>query len=436
MPMALASATGRRVIREVRASEAQDIRWRGSPFDVGNRLYRLRGPFDPEAFGPAIAEVIARHEALRCSLHEHGELLMRIYADAPTPFEYVVADGATLADRETWFDEWLRKEIHRPFDRGCVPLFRAAVVRLGEMDHALLLVIDHIVSDGWSIEILVREISDFYCKVIGKSTRAAKEVGRYSDWIAHERSTLNAERWSQREAYWRQKFPGGPQDLEVRLPVQRASEGITGPVELIDLELDHGTAEGLRQTAQRMRVTLFVLTATVLVRLLQRELGQERITLSTSYASRFSPATTSIIGYLARTVWIPTRPGPTLDLTEAAHVFQEDLLEVVEQADIPVRSVFQRLWGPDARRLMSEVPQVDFLCGPFWGSSLAIPDVEVHARELHDGGSDGLLSVSLADHGSRIDVQIASAPGLLVDGFAEGLARGYVADLTALPNAL
>lgn len=436
--MALASATGPCTIREVRASDAQEIRWRGSPFDVGNCVYRLRGPLVPEAFGPAFAEVIARHEALRCSLHEQGEeLLMRIYADVPPLLEYVVADGASLADREMWLEGWLEEEIHRPFNRGRPPLLRAALIRLDEMDHVLLLVIDHIVSDGWSIEILAREISDAYRRAIGELVPSAQEVGRYSDWVAQERSILSSERRAQREAYWQRKFPNGPRDLEVRLPVQGESEGSAtlGPVELIDLTLDRSVAEGLHQVSQQMRVTLFVLTGTVLVRLLQREVDQDRITLSTSYASRFSAAATSIVGYLARTVWIPTRPAPNLDLSEAARVFQMDLLETIEHADIPVRSVFQRLWGPNARELMKEVPQVDFLCAPFWGDSLTIPGVEVDARELHDGESDGLLSVSLADRGSRIDVQVASAPGLLAGGFAERLARRYVDDLTALADS-
>lgn len=432
-PVTPRSAASAVVTREVRASVAQEMRWRGSAISLVNRVYRLRGRLSPDALREALATVTARHEALRCSLHHDGELRMRVYRTVPTALSCIAAQGRTLAEREAWLGAWVTEEIGRPFERGEPPLVRATLARLDEEDHVFVLVIDHIISDGWSVELLAREISEAYRAAIGEEAALPADVHQYPGWVAQQRAALTEERLAARTAFWAAKFPGGPVDTAVWLSGYRApGAAVQGRAGIIEATLGEDATSGLRQAARDLQVTLYVLTATVLVRLLQKEAGQERITLSTSAASRFSPQTASMIGYLATTIWVPTTLAGAGDLRTAVRAFQHDLLDAMAKSDVPARMVFERLWGPEARALMDAVPQAGFLCTPFWGESLAFPGIDVEATEIDDGSADCTLSFYLTDRGSRIEVQERFVPEALEHRYACGLLDSYLADLQAV----
>jgi hypothetical protein len=420
------------VVRRVRASSAQEGRWRGSAFDVVNRVYRLRGPLDAAALHAAFADVTERHESLRCSLSEDGELFLRVHTDVPPPLTTIDAQGETVPEREAWLHTWLTAETTRPFDRETPPLMRATLVRMGPDDHVLAIVLDHIISDGWSVEVLAGELGNRYQAALGAEVPALDELFQYPDWVVEERAVRTEERLAARTDFWRDKLPEGPGDVAVWLSGYRdAGDAEPETTGLLETVLDKDLTEGLRRTARRLRVTLNVLTATVLIRLLQRDTGQERITLSTSSASRFSPDTASMIGYLATTIWIPSTLRGATDLPAAARGFQQDMHEVMAKADVPARHVFERLWGLSARSQMDALPQVGFLCTPFWGEALDLPGIDVAAEEFDDREADGTLSVYLTDRGSHIELQVRFFQETLVDGYAERLLAEYLADLSA-----
>jgi hypothetical protein len=428
--MPVTPPAGAPVVRQVRASYAQELRWGGSAFGAVNRVYRLRGALSVDALRAAFATVTDRHEALRCGFRYDGALMMRVHRQVPPPLCCVEAPGAERAERQAWLAAWLGEEVTRGFERGRPPLMRATLVRLDSQEHALVLVIDHIISDGWSIDLLARELGVAYRAAIGEDVSLPADVRQYPDWVVLERAALTEEHLAARSAFWRERFPGGPEDVAVPLSGYRpAPEPGDGTAGIIDVPLDPELTDALRRAARNLGVTLYVLTATALVLLLQEDCGQERITLSTSSASRFNPETATMIGYLATTIWVPTTLGRARDLPAAVLAFQRDLIEVLARSDVPARLAFQRLWGPQARALMDRVPQVGFLCTPFWGESLALPGVEVDASELDDGGADAAFSVYLFDRRSSIDVQARFMPDVLEDGYARRLLDGYVATL-------
>jgi hypothetical protein len=315
-------------------------------------------------------------------------------------------------------------------------LIRATLIQLDDDDHALVLVIDHIIADGWSADLLARELSVAYREAIGEAAALPAEIHQYPDWVAHEWETFTEEYLTTREAFWRDRFPVGPTDVAVWLPGYRGrADSSRRLVEVIKGDLGETTTIGLREAASRLHVTLYVLTASVLVRLLRNETGQERVTLSTSSASRFSPQTASMIGYLATTIWVSTTIAAGDDLRATTEAFRSSLLEVITMADVPARAVFERLWGRNARALMSAVPQVDFLCSPFWGDSLQLPGLDIEASEFEDCSADGALSVFLTDYGSRIEVQVRSVAGEFEEGYPRTLLDRYLSDLTALAGA-
>jgi hypothetical protein len=423
-------ASGAGALRKVPASWSQRLRWGGSRFDVVNWTYRLRGPLDRRALQMAISAVVARHDALRSSFEEDERLMMCVHREVSAPLAFLEAEGGNLEERECWVSKWLAEEIQVGFDREVAPLFRAVLVSLDEADHVLLLLADHIVTDGWSLQVIGEDLGWFYRDATGTEKSSLPPAYQYSDWMAHQDKELTAEHVASRVGFWKQIFPNGPADLGVSLPAyQDLSEGPERRALNIERVVSARLTDGLRRAASQARVTLFALAGTILVRALEEFTGQDRITLSTSSASRFDERTIGMVGYLATTVWIRTDFSRALSLADQARTFQSDLFAVVEMSDVPTRGVFERLWGPEVRKLTDRVPQVDFLCSEFWGDSLVIPGVEIEATEVHTGEADGALGVFLTVRRAGIDVQIVCVPGELDVDQVSQFADQYVAAL-------
>ncbi|HEX7238835.1 MAG TPA: amino acid adenylation domain-containing protein, partial [Longimicrobiaceae bacterium] len=154
-----------RVSREgpVRASFAQQRLWLVDRMEPGSPVYnmphalRLRGPLDVGALRRSLDTLVARHETLRTTLEEQGgEPVQVIHAPAPVALEVVEVAGEAEAARLA------AEEAVRPFDLAAGPLLRSTILRLGEDDHVLLFTLHHVVSDGWSMDVLVREVSVLY----------------------------------------------------------------------------------------------------------------------------------------------------------------------------------------------------------------------------------------------------------------------------------
>jgi hypothetical protein len=430
----LSLPAGADLVREFPASPAQEARWRGASYDIVNRVYRLRGDLDRDALVVAVQRVVDRHQALRCGLRQTaGGLVMRVEPRVPAPLRQRDAEGASLAEREQWQRAWVARECTTGFERGRAPLMRLSLIRVDQRDHVLVVVIDHIVCDGWSVEVFARELSAAYrAAVTGAADALPADIGQFPPWAAEQRALLTAARLAALSDHWTAKFPGGPSDLGVALPAGAAAGGdrAADPVRILHHRLDAAVTAGLREAARRHGLTLNALTAAALVRRLQADTGRRRITVSTSSAARFTPRTESMIGYLATTIWIPTTLDGASDLPTAARAFHRDLLGAMAGSQVPARVLFDHLWGPGARAAMDAAPQVGFLCTPFWGGSLTLPGIDVEAEEFDDRTIDGALSVFLTDRGTSLDVDVRFSAERLCEDYGRGLLRGYLADLT------
>jgi myxalamid-type nonribosomal peptide synthetase MxaA len=399
-------------------------------------VYRLSGPLDAAALEEAFASLVARHEALRASLDMRGgELMMDVHSHVQTPLSFVDVGDRPASEREAAVQRYVGEQLRKPFVRTIAPLLRATLIRVETDEYVLVVIIDHIVSDGWSVDVLARDLSRCYRQALGE-VRASPPAMQYPDFAARQWEQLTEERLDALAGFYGRLFPHGPSDMAVRLPGYHVPSSATSHEPLRGVPLDAGlgrdATEGLRSAARKLRVTLFVLTATVFAELLQRESDQERITLSTSFAGRTGPGEESMIGYLARTVWVPTTLSGTRDLTLDARTFQSDMLGVIDEADIPPRVVFDRIWGANARAEMDLVPQADFLCAPFWAESLELPGIRVEASEAEEGIAEGAVSIYLTDRGSHIDAQLRFPPERLGEAYARSVFEDYLARLQAI----
>ncbi|MFL5538401.1 MAG: condensation domain-containing protein, partial [Longimicrobiaceae bacterium] len=204
-------------------SFAQERLWFIDRLQPGSATYnipvarRLGGALDEVALERALGEIVRRHEALRTTFAEADGSPVQVIA----PFGGFTLrlddlSGLADADREAEVRRRATEEAMRPFDLTAGPLFRAALLRLGAEDHVLLLSMHHIVSDGWSMGVLSREVSALYAAYReGRESPLPELAVQYADYAAWQREHLRGEMLERQLSYWRERLAGAPELLEL-----------------------------------------------------------------------------------------------------------------------------------------------------------------------------------------------------------------------------
>jgi Condensation domain len=212
--------------RPLPLSFGQQRLWLIDRIDPGSTEYvvplalRLRGRLDVAAWNRAWQEVVARHEVLRTRYLEDGGEPRQVIDPAPAELDIETVDVQAADDPETIAHELATVLASRPFDLAADWPMRALLIRLGEQDHVLALSCHHVALDGWSIDILVRELRALYqAKVADRPSPLPELAVQYADYAKWERETLaRRESFASAQQYWRDQLAGS-QPLE--LPTDR-----------------------------------------------------------------------------------------------------------------------------------------------------------------------------------------------------------------------
>jgi amino acid adenylation domain-containing protein len=289
-------------------SFAQERLWFLDRLVPGTALYnmpvaaRIRGPLDRRALSCTLAEIARRHEVLRTRfLDVDGRALQSI---APAiAIEVPVVDLAGLAEteRERSVRRIAREEAREPFDLAHGPLLRARLVRLAEAEHVVLLTLHHIVADGWSMAVLVRELVVLYPAIAqGRPSPLPALRLQYADWAEWQRRRLAGDALQEPMQYWRRQLAELPV-LELPTdrprPAVRTFHGATRPFSvprpLRDRLEDLGKGEG---------ATLFMTLLAVFQVLLGRHSGQRDVAVGTPVAGRNHADVEGLIGLFVNTL--------------------------------------------------------------------------------------------------------------------------------------
>ncbi|MET0623242.1 MAG: amino acid adenylation domain-containing protein, partial [Pyrinomonadaceae bacterium] len=304
---------------------------------------RMAGRFDAGAMAAALGEVVRRHEALRTTFEQQGERPVQVIHE-PRAFDLPVVDLSTLpeAERERRLRAALTEEALRPFDLERGPLLRAGVVRLGEEEHVLHATMHHIVSDGWSMGVLVREVGTLYAAFSeGRESPLAELPVQYADYAAWQRAWLQGEVLERQLTYWREQLTGAavlelPTDRP-RPPVQSfrgASHAFGVPAPVV---------ARLEELSNRGGVTLFMTLLAALNVLLQRHTGQEDITVGTAIANRNRAEIEGLIGFFVNTLALRTRVAGEDSFTELLARVREVTFGAYAHQDLPFEKLVEEL---------------------------------------------------------------------------------------------
>src|SRR5688572_27833418 len=360
-------------------SFAQERLWSSDRLEPGRAVYnmsmvwRLGGALDEAALKRSLSEIVLRHEALRTVFAEADGSPVQVVAPFGA-FALPVEDlsGLSEADREAAVRRRAREEAVRPFDLSAGPLFRAALLRLGEEEHVLLLSMHHIVSDGWSVGVLFRELSALYeaYREGGESPLSELPV-QYADYAVWQREQLEGEVLDRQLAYWRERLADAPALLELPTdrprPAGQTYRGATVPVELSPELLERLQALGRSEGATRYRT----LPAAFQV-LLSRYSGSADIVVGTSIAGRTRKEVEELIGFFVNTLVLRTDLSGDPSFREVLRRAREVTLGAYAHQEMPFEKLVAEL-QPERSLSHSPLFQVMFELQKAQGEGDALP---------------------------------------------------------------
>jgi amino acid adenylation domain-containing protein len=319
--------------------------------------HRVRGPLDPVLLARALTEVVRRHEVVRSVVADGpaGQPVLRPRPPEPVKLPVTLVGGATPDRRLANAAELARAYVLRPFDLRHGPLLRAALYRLGDDDHVLLLCLHHLVADQWTLSLLLRELSELYpAFLLGFGSPLPEPTLQYADFTRWQRETLTDEVLAPQLRHWRERLSGFEQ-LELltdhpRPPVQ----GWDGA--RVRRRIPAGVLAGVRDLAAKHDVTLFAAVAAGLSALLARHTGQSEVVFGAAIAHRDRPEFEDLLGFFVNTVVLRTDLSGDPDFGELLARVQETALQAQENQDLPIERLAD-LAGPD--RNLSRPPLVN-----------------------------------------------------------------------------
>ncbi|GIJ79312.1 amino acid adenylation domain-containing protein [Micromonospora phaseoli] len=341
---------------------------------------RLYGALDVDALAGALGDVVARHEILRTRYVATDDGPVQV-VDPPQPVALPVVAVTGLADdlvTRILHDEWAR-----PFDLATGPVLRGSLLRVGDAEHVLLVVLHHIAYDGWSHQVVWREVTECYRARRAGTTPTLDPVSlHYADFAWWQRQRRESGRYDEALGYWQRQLA----DLPVlRLPADRPRPATASfAADRVCLRIPAEVVHRLRELSAARGVTPFMVLLAAFQVLLARLSGQRDIAVGTPVSGRDHPELADVVGFLVNSVVIRT------DLGDAPHgpTFAELLdrvrgtvLGALSHAEVPFDHVVERL-NPVRDQSMSPLFQVMFTLAGAEDDPTDLADVQARTQDL------------------------------------------------------
>jgi amino acid adenylation domain-containing protein len=385
---------------------------------------RLRGKLEMEALKRSLDAIWRRHEGLRSVfVVEEGEPRVELLAEE-RGMGLEEHDLRGAVDAEAKLKEWMIREGQAAFDLSRGPLIRAQVVRVEEEEHVLLLTQHHIVSDGWSIGILARELGILYGAFSrGEENPLPPLTIQYPDYAAWQREWLSGERLQKQSEYWREALEDAPALLELPTdrprPEQQSFAGGGVPI-----AMDRDLARKLKELSRRQGTTLFMTLLSGWAAVLSRLSGQREVVIGTPVANRRRAETEGLIGFFVNTLALRIDLSGEPSVAELLKRVSGVVLEAQEHQDVPFEQVVEMVQPP---RRMSHTPvfQVMFSWqSKEWGLP-RLPGVKVKREESDYQAIKFDVELDLREESDRIVGRVRYATALFEQATIERQA-GYL----------
>ncbi|MBZ5523305.1 MAG: amino acid adenylation domain-containing protein [Acidobacteriia bacterium] len=398
-------------------SFAQQRLWFLDQLEPGSAAYnmpfgvRLSGELNREALGRSLNEMVRRHEVLRTHFaFRHGSPVQVIGSELEVKIEEIDLRALQEPEREVEALRLGQEEAAQPFDLSCGPLLRARLLRLAEQEHVLLVTMHHVVSDGWSVSIMAREISRLYeAYVRGEESRLPELKIQYADFAVWQRQWLQGEVLEQQLQYWRWQLA----DLEpLDLPTDHVRPAVMSQQgSSVSFSLPSELSKKLKELSQREGVTLFMSLLAAFQVTLSKYAGQRDIAVGTVVANRNRVEVEDLIGFFVNTLVLRTELSGNPSFAEVLKRARQVTLNAYQHQDVPFEKLVEELQpGRDLGR--SPLFQVMLLMGNTGEMELHLPGLRLSSFAAKANTTKFDLSLAIEEEGAETAGRLSYATGL------------------------
>lgn len=410
-------------------SFAQQRLWFVDRLDPGHPLYNivfaatLVGPLDAAALQLALATLVQRHGALRTIFAQTDRGAVQIVQ--PTAADsFIWIDLSERSDTDAALQHLLDAEATHAFNLERGPLLRVTLARNAPERHTLIVVLHHIISDGWSQELFFRELALIYRTAHTGTTPDLPPLPiAYTDYVLWQREWLRPQLLAPQLAYWQQQFSSGVQVLD--LPVGRArpaTQSFRGACHyfMIDTKL----LTQLRECARRHGATLFMNVLAAFMALLHRYTGQQRIVVGSPIAGRTRPELEGLIGCFINMLAIPGDCSGNPSFSELLNRVRSAALNAFANQDVPFERLVEALHH---ERSLSYHPifQVMFALQRNPLEQLALPDVRLTPLRVDNGSAKVDLSLLIDETDTHLEATLEYSLDLFEPATIERMAGHF-----------
>lgn len=382
-----------------------------NPFYNMPAAVRLTGDVNLAALEKAFNEIVRRHEALRTNFAViEGQPVQKIASDLSISIPRIDLRSIPEIEREKEAQQLIVQEAERPFNLSTDPPLRIMLVQLGETEYLLMLNMHHIVSDGWSIGVLIQELGVIYTALVREKPSPLPELSiQYADFADWQRQWLQGEVLETQLSYWRKQLDGISM---LNLPTDRprpAVQSYQGRRQL--LQLPKKLSDDLVALSQREGVTLFMTLLAAFKILLYRYTQQEDIAVGSPIANRNRVEIESLIGFFVNSLVLRTDLSKNPTFRELLGRVKEVALGAYAHQDLPFEKLVEEL-HPDRQLNQNPLFQVAFALQNAPMEALELPGLTLSPQQLDAGTARFDLEFHLWERSPNNQLWVDSTGGI------------------------
>lgn len=383
-------------------SFAQERLWFIEQLEGGTPIFNLigvvnlTGQLDVLALTRSLNEVVKRHESLRTKFDAiDGVPVQSVLSERAISLPVESLNAATSNERSAGVQQVIQAEAAQPFDLTNEPLLRARLLQFDNSHHTLILTMHHIITDGWSIGVFIREVVTQYRALIsGHPATITPLPVQYADYALWQRKWLVGQTLADELSYWRTQLTGAPPVLELPPDFPRPPRQTYGGAQEI-VELEPQLLNKLKTLSRQEGATLFMVLLAAFKVLIYRYLGRQDIVIGTPISGRQHTETEALIGFFLNTLVLRTDLSGKPDFRTVLRRVREVCLGAYSHQNVPFERLIEEL-QPEREQSRSPLVQITFNMLNLAEEQIQLPDLMIEG-------------VAPADQWSRFDLTLYAA---------------------------
>jgi amino acid adenylation domain-containing protein len=399
--------------------------------------WEIHGTLEIDALQASLDVVVARHESLRTTFMVVDEQpVQRIARSQSQPIKLLDLSALEAQEQATAIERQIQAATGTPFDLAAGPLLRAVLLRRDPQTYVFVLVLHHIITDGWSMGVMIREIVSVYLGAVrGQSVELPPLPIQYADYAVWQRSWLQNEVLERQLAYWRKQLA---ELTALHLPTDRPHRALPSyHGAAVPITIDAALVEHLHELSRRTGTTLFMILLAAWQILLARYSGQDDIAVGTPIAGRTRPEIEPLIGFFVNTLVLRARLAGNPTFGELLAEVRATTLDAYAHQDAPFEAVVEAL-QPERDTSRTPLFQVMFSMANTPLPDIDLPEIRITAVDQPATTAVFDLTLQLFDTPSGVGGTLEYALDLFEAATIERMAGHFqtlLAGVVANPDA-